>query len=310
MNTTAEKEVPLLKVALLLTAGLLTFAFAPILVRYATDVEALTLAALRTLFAVLILLPFWFPKRVSLKQLKTNGATPLLMMAAGVSLGLHFTFWIASLHYTSVASASVLVTIHPVMLIVAESLIFKKNFRPIVWAGVFVAFSGSVLLGIADDTQAGQFPNALLGNILALMAAVIFVIYFLLGRRIRQHTEWIDYVFYVYLYAAITCTLLAFIWSGGVPYISVTALAIGIGLAIGPTIIGHGSMNYAVKYISPTLLSTLVLSEAVFAAIAAYFIFGEIPAALSILAMAIIISGVALSWTRRLPVNYLKKSDA
>lgn len=303
MKTTAEPEIPLLKVIILLAAGLLTFGFAPILVRFATDVEAVTLAAMRTLFAVIILVPFWFPKRVSLQQLKKNGATPFLLIAAGVSLGLHFTFWIASLHYTSVASASVLVTIHPVMLIVAESLIFKKNFRPIVWFGVFVAFGGSVLLGFADDTQAGQFPNALLGNILAILAAVIFVIYFLLGRRIRQHTEWIDYVFYVYLYAAVTCTILAFIWSGGLPYISNMALLIGIALAIGPTIIGHGSMNYAVKYISPTLLSTLVLSEAVLAAIAAFIIFGEIPAVLSIFAMVIIMTGVALSWTRRLIRN-------
>lgn len=305
---TTQSEIPLFKVVALLFVGLITFGIAPILVRHATDVEPLTLAAMRTLFAVVILLPFWLPKRVSLKHLRRQGATPLLLVAAGISLGLHFTFWIASLHYTSVASASILVTIHPVMLIVAESLLFKKKFRPLVWIGVFVAFSGSVLLGFADDTQAGLFPNALFGNTLAVLAAVIFVVYFLLGRRIRQHTEWIDYVFYVYLYAAITCSVLTLIWSGGWPYISFSAVVVGIALAIGPTILGHGSMNYAVKYVSPTLLSTLVLSEAVFAAIAAYLIFGEIPATLSIAAMLIIMAGVSLSWTRRLVRKNSKKS--
>lgn len=288
------------KVTLLLLAGLVTFGFAPILVRFAIDVEPLALAAMRTIFSVLILVPFWLPRKVSLQQLKENGARPFLMIAAGVSLGLHFTFWIASLHYTSVASASVLVTIHPVMLIVAESLIFKKHFRPIVWIGVFIAFFGSVLLGLADETQAEQFPNALLGNGLAFSAAVIFVIYFMLGRKIRQHTEWIDYVFYVYLYAGITCTLLTFIWVGGIPYISGSSILIGIALAVGPTIIGHGSMNYAVKYVSPTLLSTLVLSEAIFAAIAAYFVFQELPSTLSMMAMLLILTGVGFSWTRRL----------
>ena len=44
------------------------------------------------------------------------------------------------------------------------------------------------------------------------------------------------------------------------------ALEIGVALAVGPTIIGHGSMNYAVKYISPTIPATLILSEAVIAA--------------------------------------------
>ena len=300
MNLQPTSDIPVLKVTLLLAAGLMTFGFAPILVRFATDVEPITLAALRTFFAVLLLVPFWLKRGVSFKKLRKDGASGFLMLAAGISLGLHFTLWIGSLHYTSVASASVLVTIHPVMLIVAESLLFKKKFRPLVWIGVFVAFTGSVLLGFADDTQMGMFPNALFGNILAFSAAVIFVIYFLIGRKIRQNTEWIDYVFSVYLYAAITCVILTVLWSGGIPYISGMAVLIGLALAIGPTIIGHGSMNYAVKYISPTLLSTLILSEAVIAAIAAFFIFSEIPSKLSITAMLVILAGVSITWTRRM----------
>ncbi len=283
-----------------MVAGLLTFGFAPILVRFATDVEPITLASLRTIFAALLLVPFWLKSGISNKELRKTGASGFLMVAAGISLGLHFTLWIGSLHYTSVASASVLVTIHPVMLIVAESLLFKKKFRPMVWIGVFIAFTGSVLLGFADDTHMGMFPNALFGNILAFSAAVIFVIYFLIGRKIRQKTEWIDYVFNVYLYAAVTCTILTVLWSGGIPYISWMAVWVGLALAIGPTIIGHGSMNYAVKYISPTLLSTLILSEAVIAAFAAFIIFSEVPSNLSIMAMVVILTGVSITWTRRM----------
>jgi len=296
---TAQEEAPIGKIVAMLFVGLLTFGFAPILVRFATDIEPLALAALRTGFAVFCLLPFWIPQRKSISELKERGISRMLLALTGVCLGLHFSFWIASLHYTSVASASVLVTMHPVMLIVAESLIFKKSFRKIVWAGVFVSFSGSVMLGLADDASLEMFPQALLGNALAFTAAVIFVVYFMLGRKIRQYTEWIDYVFYVYLYATITCGVLTIIWVGGLPAISGTAILVGFALAVGPTIIGHGSMNYAVKYVSPTLLSTLILSEAVFAAIAAYFIFDEMPSALSFGAMAIIMTGVTLTWYRR-----------
>jgi drug/metabolite transporter (DMT)-like permease len=170
----------------------------------------------------------------------------------------------------------------------------------LVWTGVFLAFGGSVLLGLADDSQMEQFPNALLGNGMAVTAAAVFVVYFLLGRKIRQHTEWIDYVFYVYLYATITCAVLSILSLGGIPEISNTAVWVGIGLAAGPTILGHGAMNYAVKYISPTLLSTLVLSEAVVAAGAAFIIFSEVPSFLSIGAMLVIMTGVAFTWTRRL----------
>jgi drug/metabolite transporter (DMT)-like permease len=299
-QTERNGEIPLLKVVLFLAAGMLTFGFAPILVRFTIETDPLALAALRTGFAVAMLLPFWLLKRMPLKVLREKGINQWWLIGAGVSLGAHFSFWIGSLHHTSVASASVLVTMHPVMLIIAESLIFKKNFRPLVWIGVFLAFGGSVLLGLADETQMDQFPNALLGNGMAVTAAAVFVVYFLLGRKIRQHTEWIDYVFYVYLYATITCAALSILSLGGFPEISLTAVWVGIGLAAGPTILGHGAMNYAVKYISPTLLSTLVLSEAVVAAGAAYIIFSEIPSLLSVSSMLVIMLGVAFTWTRRL----------
>ena len=280
--------------------GLISIGFSPILVRFATDVEPMVLAALRTVFAVILLLPFWVSTGIGVKQLKKNGVYAPWLIVAGICLGIHFTLWIASLHYTSVASASVLVAVHPVILIIAESLLFKRSFKPIVWIGVFVAFGGSAFLGIADKTLAEEFPNALFGNSLAFSAAIIFVVYFLIGRKIRQHSEWIDYVFQVYLYAALTCIILSFLWIGDLPVISTSSLIIGLALAVGPTILGHGSMNYAIKYISPTLLSTLVLSEAIFAAIAAYFIFEEIPSILSIMAMIIIICGVLLSWSEKL----------
>jgi len=291
LNTEVEPSPA--KLIALLFAGLICFGMAPILVRYSTDTDPVTLAALRCLFATLILLPFWLRKRVSLAEMRSNGTNPILIAAAGLALGLHFSLWITSLDYTSVASASVLVTIHPVMLIVAERLIFKKNFRPLVWVGVLVAFGGSLLLGLADDTGSELFPNALTGNLLAFSAAVVFVVYFMIGRKIRQTTEWIDYVFNVYLFAAIFCVVLAFVWTGGIPVPGTMGILMGIALAAGPTIIGHGSMNYAVKYVSPTLLSTLILS-------AAFFLFGEIPAALSIFAMLLIMTGVSLSWSRRI----------
>jgi len=87
---------------------------------------------------------------------------------------------------------------------------------------------------------------------------------------------------------------------GGIPAVTATSVLVGIGLAAGPTVLGHGSMNYAVKYISPTLLSTLVLSEAVVAATAAFFIFGEIPSGFSLVAMLVIVFGVTLTWLKRM----------
>lgn len=290
-------EYPKVKVLAALLAGLTAFGFAPILVRFASDTSPLVLVVYRTVFAALMLFPFWIWMRSS-EQRSGKGKERLWIALSGVCLGLHFTFWISSLYYTSVASASVLVTIHPIIMILVERLWFKRSFAVSTWIGVLLAFSGSVLLGISDSQIEQDFSDPLFGNFLALMAAIIFVVYLLIGQKIRKKREWIDYVFPVYFYAAAACVLMALLLGKNLLDISTIGVWAGAGLAFGPQILGHGSMNYAVKYVSPTLLSTLILVEPLLASVLAFFLFAELPPLASILAMIIILMGVGLTWRR------------
>lgn len=289
-----------LKVYLILTIGLATFGFAPILVKFATEYSALLVVSVRTLFAFGILLPFYFYQKKSKKyDVKPAGSESRWMAFAGIALGLHFILWISSLYYTSVASASVLVTIHPIMLIVAERALYKMKFAPTVWIGVFVAFGGSVLLGYSDYSKETTFSNPLLGNGMAFAAAAIFAVYFLIGRKVRQNRSWLGYVFPVYGYAAATCLIVLLVAEGIPQQFDPLLLWVGLGLAVGPQIMGHGSLNYAVKYVSPTLLSTLILTEPIFATALAFFILGELPAILSFAAIFVTLIGVTLTWKKR-----------
>jgi drug/metabolite transporter (DMT)-like permease len=285
------------KVLAALLAGLTAFGFAPILVRYASDTSPLVLVVYRTVFAALMLLPFWVWLRDSSAR-SGKGKERLWIALSGVCLGLHFTFWISSLYYTSVASASVLVTIHPIIMILVERLWFKRSFATTTWIGVFLAFGGSVLLGVSDSQIEQDFADPLFGNFLALTAAIIFVVYLLIGEKIRKKRKWIDYVFPVYFYAAAACVLIAVMMGKNLLDISVIGVWAGAGLAFGPQILGHGSMNYAVKYVSPTLLSTLILVEPLLASVLAFFLFAEFPPFTSIVAMVIILTGVGFTWRR------------
>lgn len=289
-----------LKVYGILAVGLSTFGIAPVLVKFATDYSALLLVTIRTLGAFLMLVPLYLYQKQSKKyDVKAVGNESKWMAMAGIALGLHFTLWTSSLFFTSVASASVLVTIHPIMLIIAERALFKMKFAPTVWIGVFVAFSGSVLLGYSDYSSESTFANPVLGNAMAFAAAAIFAVYFLIGRKVRQNRSWLGYVFPVYGYAAATCLVILLVVEGVPTNIEPTVLWVGIALAIGPQLMGHGSLNYAVKFVSPTLLSTLILTEPIFATILAFFIIGELPAALSFLAIFITLIGVMLTWKKK-----------
>lgn len=277
--------------------GVITFGFAPILVLYASGTSPVVLVTCRTVFAAVLLLPYWLAQRKSLSKSSTLKEN-VQVLFAGVCLGLHFTCWIASLYYTSVAAASVLVSIHPIIIILVERFLFKRRFAGTTWVGVALAFTGSALLGIFARNFQQSFPNVALGNGLAILAAVFFAAYLLTGRQVRQRREWINYVFPVYSYAAITCLILLICFTGSPFPISTIALLAGLGMAVGPSIFGHGSMNYAVRYVSPTLLATLFLVEPLIASVLAYFLFGEIPALFSIVAMVIVVAGISFTWKR------------
>jgi drug/metabolite transporter (DMT)-like permease len=193
----------------------------------------------------------------------------------------------------------VLVTIHPIIIILVERLWFKRNFALTTWIGVALAFLGSVLLGISDSQIEQDFADPLFGNLLATSAALIFVIYILIGQKIRQKREWVDYVFPVYFYAGVTCVVAALLLGENLFEISLIGAASATGMAVFPQILGHGSMNYAVKYISRSLISTLILTEPIFATFLAYILFNELPPLTSFLAMLVIIVGVGLTWKRK-----------
>lgn len=289
-----------LKVYAFLGIGLTTFGIAPVLVKFAADYSALLLVTIRTVGAFLMLVPaYWYQKKSKKYDLKAAGNESRLMAMAGIALGLHFTLWTSSLYFTSVASASVLVTIHPIMLIVAERVLYKMNFASTVWVGVFIAFGGSVLLGVSDYNADTTFANPVLGNAMAFFAAAIFAVYFLIGRKIRQNRSWLGYVFPVYGYAAGTCLVILLIVEGIPTEVDARVIWIGLALAVGPQLLGHGSLNYAVKFVSPTLLSTLILTEPIFATILAFFILAELPAILSVFAITIILIGVTLTWRKK-----------
>lgn len=291
-----SEEYSRVKVFGALAAGLIAFGFAPIFVRYGQDTPSILLAAYRTVFAALLLLPYWLIRRK--EGVKTPSGSRWLMVLSGVCLGLHFTLWISSIYYTSVASASVLVTIHPIIMILVERLLYKRSFAAATWFGVIIAFGGSVMLGITDSQVPQEFPDPLLGNTLALSAAAVFVVYLLIGQKVRQKSSWIGYVFPVYSYAALTCILLTLGFGISIWDTNLIGLGAAFGMAVGPQIMGHGSMNFAVKYVSPTLLSTLVLVEPLFATAAAYLLFDELPPVASFGAMVVILIGVGMTWRR------------
>ena len=291
-----------------LAAGMMSFSFSPILIRFAGsevggEAHGLTVAVWRTLMATVALAPFTRARVWA--EIKTFERREwYLILSAGVLLGMHFVLWIESLYHTTVAAASVLVTTSPVFLAVLGYIFLKERLSKPINGAILLAVAGAATIGVGDMLEGGG-AGTLFGNGLALLGSFFFSVYLLVGRVVRQKRSWLAYVFPLYTVAAATTLLIALLLNAplwGFPPLFYLLCA---GLALGPQIMGHGSFNYAVRYFSAALIGLLGLIEPVGASLLAYAIFDEAPGAIAMVGMLVVwvaIAFVVLYHRRTQPV--------
>ncbi len=280
--------------------GLTSFSFSPILVRLADEAPALAIASWRTLIAVAVLAPFALvTSRAEMHSFTRRDV--LLIGTAGVVLGLHFVTWIESLYHTTVASASVLVTTSPIFLAILGYVFLRERLSMQVSTSIVFAVIGAALLSLGDTGSGGPARDPMLGNSLALTSSLLFSIYLLFGRVVRQKTSWLAYVFPLYAVTSLTVLITAFVLQTPLFGYSLEFYAFCAAMALGPQLTGHGSFNYAVRYFPAAMLGLVSLVEPVGASIMAYFLFGEQPGLVSLLGMIVILSaiGFAIAYRNR-----------
>lgn len=278
-----------------LLVGLSSFSLSPILVRLAGEAPGMTIAVWRTVIAASVLAPVALHRARG--EMRAFDRRDLLMIAvAGILLGLHFVGWIESLYHTTVASASVLVTTSPIFLAILGYVFLGERLSKQVTAAILLAVAGAALIGLGDLSGAAQAARApLLGNSLALTASLLFSVYLIFGRVVRRKTSWLAYVFPLYTVAAITILALAVVLDTPILGFSPTFYALCAAMALGPQVLGHGSFNYAIRYVPAAILGLLSLVEPVGASILAYLLFGELPGRLAAAGMLVVLVAISFS---------------
>ena len=236
----------------------------------------------------------------------------LFALGAGVLLAIHFWSWNASLRYTSVAASVALVNVQPVIIAMVSVLWLRESPSRVQWLGIALAVLGALIVGMADvpgglfaigpallgEGQSGS--RALFGDLLALLGAVTAAGYYLIGRRLRQHLGLWPYVALVYGAAFATCLLLTQFAGKPLTPQPPRELAIFAGLAIGPMLLGHTGMNWALGHLPAFIVNLTTLGEPIGATILAALLPGiaEVPGVGTIAGGALVLVGVVLAARR------------
>lgn len=259
------------------------------------DAPSLVIAAYRLSLASLILVPLGLA-RAAPEIRVLSGRQLLFAGLAGIFLALHFAFWITSLDYTSVASSVVLVTINPIFVGIASHFLTSDRLSRQTMAGIAMAVAGAGVISYGDW---GIGWRALWGDVLALLGALAVAGYYMMGRRLRHRLSLLAYASLVYLTAALVLLALAVASEGRLEGYSVQTYLMLVLLALVPQLLGHTSLNWALRYVPATLVSTAVLGEPVGATILAYLILGEVPTPPEIGGGALVLVGVYIAFRAR-----------
>lgn len=264
---------------------------AAILIRL-SHAPTLTIAFYRLAIATALLAPVVLvsgKRRAALARLPTRDWIGLSLV--GVVLAVHFGAWIESLSWTTVAASVVLVTLHPVFVGIASDRLFDEGLGRLGWIGVVGALAGGVVIAWGDFRIGLE---ALFGDALALVGALAAAAYFLAGRGYRRRLSLLTYV--VPVYTACSVALLAWMLAAGTPLTGYPwrEYAIFAALAVGPMILGHTVLNYALKYVTAPVIATAILGEPVGSTILALIVLGEVPPVVTLLGGLIVLAGIGL----------------
>jgi drug/metabolite transporter (DMT)-like permease len=280
-------------VVVLVVLGLFSFWSTSVLVRFASEAPALALLVWRTMIAVCCLLPFLRGRHLAVyRNMSWREAGRIGM--AGFMLGLHFYLFFESLRHTTVASTTIFTALSPIFMAAIGFFFLQERLPPAAILGIVVATGGGAMIAWGDSST-GSAPNPALGNLLAIGASLTVSIYLIAGRVARQGLDWLTYMLPLYSVTAGTILIAALIVGVPLTGYSPRVYVIGAVLAVGPQVLGHGSLNLAVRYVSAAMLGVLSLTEPVGASALAFMLFDERPALLSLVGMGVALGGIVLA---------------
>ncbi|NQV14045.1 DMT family transporter [bacterium] len=254
-------------VLIVLIFGLLGVSFGAPLARFVPELAAITIAFWRMAGASGLLWGYTAVKR----QGSLDRSKFLSIVIAGIFLALHFACFYSAVKLAPIANATLFATLAPIFTLIYERFVLKRKLPTGALVGLWLAIGGAV---VVQGTGLKIGPEETLGNLYALASSVFMSVVLIIAERIRSTTSNTQYTRWLYLFAALTLGVIAL--STGIDLrFSLPDAKWLLGLAIIPTLIGHNSMSYAVKYLRPTIVGSMPFGEPILATLLAWVLFGE-----------------------------------
>lgn len=266
-----------------------------------TDVNAVTLLALRMFFAVPFYLAvafFYSSKSTNVKFTRLQWLKIIFLGFIGYYLSSLFDF--IGLQYVSAGLERLILFLYPTFAILLNAFIYKKKINKIqklalalTYIGIAIAYFGELRLDRSN-------PNFYLGSFLIFLCAVTFAIYLVGSGRLIPKVGATKFTAYTMTAAAIGVLSHYFIAGNTIQRFSTPVLGYGLMIAIVATVIPTFFISNGLKKIGSNNVAIVSSIGPVSTILQAHFVLGERLLAAQVIGTALVISGVLLTgWMNR-----------
>jgi drug/metabolite transporter (DMT)-like permease len=210
-------------------------------------------------------------------------------------LGVYSTTLNAAERRVDAGTAAMLINIGPILIVILAGIFLKEGFPRWLFAGCAVAFSGCVLIGLANS-QSGS--RAGLGIALLIVAACAYATAVVIQKPVLARVSPLQLTWLGCAAGTVAClpfapTLVGDLHDGG-------ASAVGwiVYLGVAPTALGFATWAYALRRMSAGRLASLAYLIPVVAILLGWALLGETPPWLAAVGGALCLAGVYLARRR------------
>lgn len=270
-------------IVLLIAASVL--GLAPILVRL-TETGPAAAGFWRFLFALPLL------TILAAREPGGVGAPSKWALLAGLFFALDLSFWHYGIVMTSVANATVLCNLTPVVVTLFGWFVLKERPHRLFILALALAMGGAFAMAAGAD--GGQGTNPMLGDLFSLSVAVWYSGYFLAVQAARRTAGAMRVTFWATLLGAPLLLIVALALGEAVIPAGQAGWAACVGMGV-MHVFGQGGVAWALGKLPASVTAVTILIQPVVAGLLGWWIFGETLTPVQALGGALVLGAIVLA---------------
>jgi len=214
------------------------------------------------------------------------------MMLAGLFFVLDLGFWHYGIVMTSVANATVLCNLTPVVVTLFGWFVFRETPARLFILALALAMGGAFAMAAGANGQQGT--NPLLGDLFSLSVALWYSGYFLAVKAARNTAGAMQVTLWATLMGAPLLLVVALLL--GEDVVPATAAGWGACVAMGLVhVLGQGGVAWALGKLPASITAVTILIQPVVAALLGWWVFGETLTPIQAVGGALVLGAIVMA---------------